>query len=166
MAAIKHVNFLPQTALITLYQTLVESRLRYCNTVWGNCGNSLKSKRQKLQNRALRAISKTKYNCDDPEALLKEKGWLNVQQLIDFDTAVMVHKSLNNCAPSYLTELFTKPNMVHSHNTRSANNGLYPTQANMKFGQRSFSHYGCHIWNDLDRDTQSIEQISKLKKKR
>ena len=42
MAAIKNVNFLPRRTLITLYQ--VESRLRYCNTVWGNCGLTLKNK--------------------------------------------------------------------------------------------------------------------------
>ena len=43
LMAIKQVDFLPQESLITLYHSLVESRLRYCNTVWGNCGTSLKN---------------------------------------------------------------------------------------------------------------------------
>ena len=44
VAAIKkNVNFLPRKTLVTLYQSLVESRLRYCNTVWGNCGLTLKT---------------------------------------------------------------------------------------------------------------------------
>ena len=34
IAAIKNVNFLPQETLVALYYCLVESRLRYCNTVW------------------------------------------------------------------------------------------------------------------------------------
>ena len=42
LMAIKQVDLLPQESLITLYHSLVESRLRYCNTVWGNCGTSLK----------------------------------------------------------------------------------------------------------------------------
>ena len=54
IAAIKNVKFLPQETLVTLYYSLVESRLRYCNTVWGNCGNLLKRKLQTLQNRAMR----------------------------------------------------------------------------------------------------------------
>ena len=32
VAAIKNINFLPWKTLITLYQSLVESWLRYCNT--------------------------------------------------------------------------------------------------------------------------------------
>ena len=59
VAAIKNVNFLPRKTLITLYQSLVESRLRYCNTVWGNCGLTLKNKLQSLQNRAARVVTRT-----------------------------------------------------------------------------------------------------------
>ena len=44
VSAIKQVNFLPKKSLATLYQSLAESRLRYCNTVWGNCGETLKNK--------------------------------------------------------------------------------------------------------------------------
>ena len=33
ISAIKLANFLPKKSLITLYQSLVESRLRYCNAV-------------------------------------------------------------------------------------------------------------------------------------
>ena len=44
ISAIKRANFLPKKCLITLYQSLVEPRLRYCNTVWGNSGETLKDK--------------------------------------------------------------------------------------------------------------------------
>ena len=91
IAAIKNVNFLPHETLVTLYYSLVESRLRYCNTVWGNCGNLLKRKLQTLQNRAARVITRTTCGSVDPETLLTNLKWLNVQQLIDFDTLTMVH---------------------------------------------------------------------------
>ena len=52
VTAIRHVNYLPQNTLITLYYSLVESRLHYCSTVWGNCNNSLKANLQRIQNRA------------------------------------------------------------------------------------------------------------------
>ena len=109
VTAIRHVNYLPQNTLITLCYSLVESRLQYCNTVWGNCNNSLKANLQRIQNRAARIIPHTKYGSVDSEALLKKLGWLNVQQLIDCNTAVMVYKSINNTTPSYLSECFTKP---------------------------------------------------------
>ena len=47
VTAIRHVNYLPQNTLITLYHSLVESRLRFCSTVWGNySNNSLKANLQ------------------------------------------------------------------------------------------------------------------------
>ena len=69
----------------------------------------LKSKLQSLQNRAARIVTRTKYGCVEPDQLLKNLMWLNVQQLIDFDTAVMIHTSINNKAPPYLTSFFQNP---------------------------------------------------------
>ena len=65
VTAIRHVNYLPQNTLITLHYGLVESRLRYCSTVWGNCNNSLKANLQRIQNRAARIITHTKYGSVD-----------------------------------------------------------------------------------------------------
>ena len=90
LMAIKQVDFLPQESLITLYHSLVESRLCYCNTVWGNCGTSLKNQLQRLQDRVARIVDKN----NDTENPLFKLGWLDVQQQIDFDTAVMVRKTL------------------------------------------------------------------------
>ena len=159
----KNVNFLPRKTLITLYQSLVESRLRYCNTVWDNCGLTLKNKLQSLQNRAARVVTLTKYGCVEPDQLLKNLRWLNVQQLIDFDTAVMVHKSINNKTPPYLTNPFSKFNSVHNHDTKAGNLNLIPTHARLKFGQKCFPHYGCHLWKKLDRDVQAIDCTEKFK---
>ena len=166
VTAIRHVNNLPQNTLITLYHSFIESRLRYCSSVWGNCNNSLKANLQRIQNRAARIITHTKYGSVDSEALLKKKlGWLNVQHLIDFNTAVMVHKSINNTMSSYLSECFTKPSAINSHNTRYANRAIFPTHTNTKFGQKSFTRYGSSIWNKLDREVQEIKNINNLRKK-
>ena len=150
---------MPQNTLITLYYSLVEPRLRYCNTVWGNCNDSLKANLQRIQNRAARIITRTKYDSIGSEALLEKLRWFNVQQLIDFNTAVMVHKSINNTAPSYLSECFTKPTAIHSHNTQFANVAIFPTHTNTKFGQKSFTQYGSSISNKLDREVQEIEPL-------
>ena len=130
------------------YHSLVESLLRYCNTLWGNCDTSLKDQLQRLQDRADKIVTK----CDDTNSLLHKLGWLNIQQLIYFDTAVMVR---------FHTSLIYS---VHSHDTRGAHCGLFPTYRNLKIGQRSFSHYGCSIWNKIDRDVQKITNIDSFKK--
>ena len=56
-----HVNYLSQNTLNTLYHSLVEPRLQYWSTVWGNCNNSLKANLQRIQNRTARFITPTKY---------------------------------------------------------------------------------------------------------
>ena len=143
-----------------LYHSLIESRLRYCNTVWGNCSSDLKNQLQRLQDRAARIITKG-YDADN---LLAQLGFLNVQQLIDFDTAVMVHKTLHNTAPSYFSGMFREVKTVHNHNTRGSWHGIFPTHHNLKTGLRSFSHYGCSVWNGIDRDVQEITNIEYFKK--
>ena len=50
IGTVKRVRtFLPQHSLLTLYRTLTEPYLRYCNTVWGQCSNTFKEKLQCLQ---------------------------------------------------------------------------------------------------------------------
>ena len=160
LMAMKQISFLPRESLTTLYHSLVKSRLRYCNTVWSNCGTSLKDQLQRLQDRAARIVTK----CDDTNSLLHKLDWLNVQQLIDFDTTVMVRKTLNNTAPSYLSDIFCKVNSVHSDETRGVRCGLFPTHRNLKNGQPSCSHYECSIWNKIDRNVQEITNTDCFKK--
>ena len=131
--------------------------------MWGNCGLTLKNKLQSLQNRAARVVTRTKYGCVEPDQLLKNLRWLNVKQLIDFDTAVMVHKSINTKAPPYLTSLLSKSNSVHNHDTRTAYLNLFPTHARLKFGQKCFSTMDVSLWNKLDRDVQAIDCTEKFK---
>ena len=138
VAAIRNVSFLPRTALTVLYYCLVESRLRYCNTLWGYCGSTLLNKFLLLQNRCACTVTRIKYGSVDLEALLKELGSLNVQQLIDFDTIVMVHKSMNGNAPTYLSKLFTKSKDIYSHYTRSAEVRRFHL---ILILQKSFAHH-------------------------
>ena len=160
LMAMKQVDFLPQESLITLYHSLIESRLCYCNTVWGNCGTILKNQLEQLQDRAARIVDKN----NGTENPLFKLSWLDVQQQIDFDMAVMVRKALNKTVPSYFSEMFQEVRLVHNNDTRGSRCGLFPTHCNLKTGQRSFSHYGCSVWNKIDRDVQEITNVECFKK--
>ena len=54
--SMRQVKLLPKSSLLTIYKSLVESRLRYCNVAWGSCGTSLINKIQHLQNHAVELI--------------------------------------------------------------------------------------------------------------
>ena len=81
IGAIKRIRIsLPKEYLDMLYKTIVEPHFRYCNTVWGHCGDTLLNRLQALQNRAARIISSQKYDNTDHNYLLKNLKWLNVRQ--------------------------------------------------------------------------------------
>ena len=49
---------------------------------------------------------------------------LNVQQLIDFDTANIMYKSQNNLAPQYIIDMFVPSSQIHDNDIRHATDGL------------------------------------------
>ena len=55
-------NIFATTFSLTLYRTLIEPYLRYCNTVWGQCSDALKEELQCLQNKVARAIAFQRYD--------------------------------------------------------------------------------------------------------
>ena len=62
----------PTECLTSLYRSLVEPYIRYCNTTWGGCNTSLLDTLQTLQNRAARVIANLKYENTDHTKLLKD----------------------------------------------------------------------------------------------
>ena len=59
---------------------------------------------------------------------MNEMNLLNVQQLIDFNTAQMIWKAKHGLAPEYISEMFVPIRSVHDHNTRKAEHGFHPTK--------------------------------------
>ena len=71
-------KFLNGGSLLTIYSSLIEPYLRYCNIVWEQCNETLKDKLQILQNKAARSIAKVKYDDADRCKLLVQFVWLSV----------------------------------------------------------------------------------------
>ena len=136
--------------LISLYRTLVEPYIRYCNTTWGGCNASLLDTLQTLQNRAARVIANVKYENTDHAKLLKDLDWLNVRELIEFDTASLMYKIENDLAPTHMKEMFVKTSDLHPYSTKSATSGgFHPPHRKLNIGKASFSYRGAHVWNQL-----------------
>ena len=121
IGVIKRVRtFLPKETLDTLYKTLVEPHFRYCNIVWGRCNQTQLNKLQQLQNRAARAVAKVRFENTDHAKLLQDLGWLDIEQLIVYDTAVMMYKVQKDLVLHETVELFEPFRFTHSYNTRSS----------------------------------------------
>ena len=162
IAALRQVRFLPREALLSIYRTLIESRIRYCCTIWGNCNAKLKNRVQKLQNRAARTITNAKSDADNDE-LLNTLNWLNVQQLIDYTAALQFWKAVNDEGPQYIRDMFIPLKSIPNYNTRAAANNFRPPVSNLEYGSRRFSQYGCKIWNSLPKDIQATKSLESFK---
>ena len=144
-------KYVPPGTLKILYNSWIETHFRYGKIIW----ETFLTRLQKLQNRAALIITGSDY--DTPgEPLTEQLGWKTVGELIQNDTSVMMYKSTNNMAPTYLSDFFTCSSQFHSRNLR------LPLMAT-NTGQQSFSYRGVAVWNSLRKDLKESFCYSHLK---
>ena len=115
LGILKHAkNFLPFSALTSLYTSIVEPHFRYCCSVWGCAGTTEINRLQKFQNRAARMVTNSSFDTPSNQ-LIDHLGWKTINELIDIESKTMVFKSLNELAPSYLLSLFRKNSQSSSY---------------------------------------------------
>ena len=95
---------LTEDATKTVMQSLVMSRLDYCNALLTGIQQDLIAKLQRLQNSAARIVSRTrKYEHITP--VLIKLHWLRIKFRIQFKVLLLVYKALNGLAPKNIKEL-------------------------------------------------------------
>ena len=161
---LKHAkSFLPMASLKTLYTGIVEPHFRYCCSVWGCAGSTDINQLQKLQNRAARIITKSSF--DTPSRpLITELGWKTVEELIGNESKTMVFKSLNDLAPQYLCNLFTKNSACSSRILRKTETDLRLPKKRSANGQKCFYFRGAKLWNSLPAESKTASSLGSFKK--
>ena len=99
----RSLELLFQRLLSIVYTTLlIQSQFDYSDIVWGNCGKTLFDRLQKLQNRAARVLTFSRYDAD-ANRLFRQLNWKDLSTQFQIQKALMVHKSLNDLVPGYLS---------------------------------------------------------------
>ena len=78
---------------------------------------------QKLQDRAARILSKSSYDALSMP-LIRSLGWEAIDDLINQEIRTMTFKSVNNPAPQYLIDLFTRNSHSSSHILRNTDSDV------------------------------------------
>ena len=73
--------------------------------VWGGCSAVLKSL-QIIQNKVARVVTKLDWSTST-ELLLRQMGWLSVNQLIFYHSLLLVYKMKMSQRPRYLVNMFS-----------------------------------------------------------
>ena len=89
--------------------------------------------------------------------------WLPIEQRISFKVALLVHKALNNLAPSYISDILIP--YAPTRRLRSSNHCLLKeNKTNLRFGDRAFQNAAPKLWNSLPVDLRHENRLQIFKK--
>jgi hypothetical protein len=134
---------------IILCNSLVSSKLDYCNSLYYGLPSSSINRLQRIQNALARVVYPSVRRTDHITPILNKLHWLPISHRITFKIAVLTHKVLTFNEPSYLHDLLT-PYKPSTRSLRSSDKNLLvvPNIKSVR-GQRSFSFAAPTIWNSL-----------------
>lgn len=139
---------LDTNSAIILANSLVSSKLDYCNSLYYGLPAVSLDRLQKVQNSLARVIDPSVRRHHHITPTLKKLHWLPIHQRIHFKIASLTFKTLHNLQPSYLSDLLTPH--VPSRNLRSFDKHLLTVpDIRSANGRRSFTFAAPTIWNSL-----------------
>ena len=163
IGAIKRIrDFVPTPTRHCTYNALIQSQFDYCNIVWGNCGKTLSDMLKKLQNRAARVLTFSRYD-DDANRSLRQLNWKDLSTQFQMQKVLMVYESLNNFVPGYLSSKFVK-RYETSYSLRNYVNKVIVPFLRTYFMKSSFSYSGTVLWNSLPCDMRGAKSLSQFKR--
>ena len=141
-------HLLDLNSAILLANSLVSSRLDYCNSLYFGLPECLLDRLQRVQNSLARAVVPSVRRCDHVTPVLCSLHWLPVRKRIQFKIATLTFKVLNNDQPTYLRDLLKRHEPLRS--MRSADKQLLQVpDIRSANGRRSFAFASPTIWNSL-----------------
>ena len=120
----------------------------YCCFIWGkrkDCSHKIAL----IQKRAARIIL-NKPARTPSKPLFKELKWLTFPDRCIYHSALLVYKTLNDNAPSYMTAIiYTANNVTYHLRSQSHKDLSLSTRPKTKYMTDTFSYYSLNIWNNI-----------------
>ena len=136
-------NFLPTHVLKLIYNSLILPHLQYAILAWG----FKLSRVFKLQKRAVRLITKSKYN-SHTEPLFKSMNLLKVEDIFKFHALKLFHKSCSGNLPEYFSNMFTVNPRSHTYETRHRYSNIHQT-SNTSSGSNCVRYFIPKLLSDI-----------------
>ena len=156
-------QYLTTNAVKTLVQSVVISRLDYCNSTYIGLPTTTTHKLQLSHNAGARIINKTRRH-EHITPILQELHWLPIMKRVQFKVLVYTFKAFHNETPIYLCDLLSwyHPNRP----LRSANRiSLVPNRhRTVKLSRRLLDTAAATLWNDLPDNIRNCDNTWTFKK--
>ena len=150
------IPYLNMIAIKKLVFAFVLSRLNYCTSLFAGLSNVKITKLQRIR----LVLKKPKRHHISP--LHKDLHWLPIKARIDYKLALLCFKCLNNNAPVYIKDLFVPYTPARALRLSSSNLLSTPRVSSKKYGERSFTFSGTHIWNSPPENIRSEKGLEKF----
>ena len=137
----------------TIVESIFTSVLRYCIPVFGGCDKGEIQALQILQNKAARIATLSGMRVRR-NYLYDQTGWMTVQQLIYYHTALSTYRIRNSKEPEYLDAILNR-------NNRSGK--IIVPHTNLSLAIGSFCFRASNEWNRLPEELRKCENISSFK---
>lgn len=166
--ALSYINkmkmFLDKESRLLVVYALVFSHLNYCSTIWGKCSKELLYQIQKSINFAAKVVCPGRHSKrDHVTPLLTELKWLKINQILNLNQAVFVHKTLQQADSSNIkTTVFTKLVSLTNRDIRHKND-LYLERSKTSVGSRALSISGAKTWNSIPEEIKKVTTTSTFK---
>ena len=156
-------KYLSHTTRLTFYKAYIQTHIDYCNTIWGLSPHVKRV--HILQKNALRLIMDVP-RLTHSAPLFKQCKVMPIHQRVQYRSAVMMYKMLNDLTPAYMTELVQRQSNVSSRRTRyGQNNTLYIPNVKLCVSRRALRYNSAVAYNSLDIDIQNSGTLNTFKYK-
>jgi hypothetical protein len=146
---------------IQVYQALIHPHFDYCCSVWDGLGETLSYKLQKLQNRAVRVITRFRYDTNVtvlPDTLHLDNLSLRGKKF----KAGLMFKTLKSDTPTYLQNIFSVRGS--EYNLRNFEIKLNLLKPRTYYLKRSFQYSGVVLWNRIPQNIRMLQSFAQFRK--
>ena len=155
-------HFFFKDVLYIILNSLVFSKLFYCSTAWYETSKENIHKLQLMQNFVGCVLTNTK-KFDHITPVIRELGWLTIEELLRLRDVTMIFKCLNGLVPSYwVTTKLVKRADTHSYCTGQSNQ-LNLSQCRTFAAQRAFPFRASKYWKSISNNIRNSASVEVFK---
>ena len=157
-------HFLNTSLRRLLANALIQPHFDYACSAWyANLNKGLTKKIQTAQNKCIRFCLGLESRTHIGSKEFEKINWLPTKERYEQMVSVNIYKFFNNCSPAYMKEIFHPINMIHD-TRRSGHRLILPYRKNNR-GQKCLSFMGPKIWNNLNSELKTTENVNTFKHK-
>ena len=146
-------NILPFHLHKTITEGTFTSVMAYCLPVFGGCDKEELQALQVMQNKAVRLVSYFP-NRSPRKEIFSHLGWMSVNQLIFYHTALSTYRIRQSRQPEYLSSLLSNDGMTGK---------IIVPNTRLTLAKRSYCYRGAAQWNSIPEAIRKMREISQFK---